>query len=204
MTLKLSGLNNNLLFFSGLRLAGLSWVVLDWSLSWGNRRQLRLEPCEGSAALVLHDGFFTHISAGLVGTARGCQSLLLHVTSLGFPHSMVASGRLDFLDGIWFPQHKHAKRSRWKLQGFLWPSLRNSWNITSTEFYWSKSESEGHPRFKGEETAPWHEYWEVWFMVVGVLGGADSFLRLATKLAIGLWVNYLTSSCLSLLSYKMG
>lgn len=41
-------------------------------------------------------------------------------------------------------------------------------------------------------------------MVVGVVGWISrQLLRLAVTFALGLWANYLTSLCLSLLSYKM-
>lgn len=46
-------------------------------------------------------------------------------------------------------------RSSWNFQNF-WLRLGKSWGITLAEFYSSKSELEGHPRFKGGDfTRAW-------------------------------------------------
>ena len=103
-------------------LTGLGWVV-----SIGVCHEVKNQTAAGAEdqKAQLDWSFTTALLPSQLGQLEAVwASWPPRVTSLGFPHSVVVSRQLDFLDSGWLLQNTHSKSSSWKLQGFLW--LRRS------------------------------------------------------------------------------
>lgn len=165
----------------------------------------------GSAELGVHSGVSPHDPARLVGPGGGCLSPVpLRETSVGLPRSMVASLAVWWPQGGWtfqmavgFPRtnmRRDPGGNFWASYDLNLGSYKDSLLLNSTG---QKMSQEASP----DSRAGGYTRARVLGGVAhggGYGGSSRQLLRLAAPLAIGLGANYLTSLCLSLLSYKMG